>query len=80
MNHIPVTTMTIRQNGGIGRIGKFHELTPGDGKLYSVWIQVRTKSHATDLYGYWKARPDGQPFHLLFSWESGYEWGKRSFP
>ena len=28
----------------IGRIGKFHELTPGsDGKLYSGRIQVRTE-------------------------------------
>ena len=35
------------------------------------------KSGTADLYGYWESKP-GQTtlFHLLFSLESGYEWGK----
>lgn len=61
-----------------GRIGKFHELTPGsDGKLYSGGIQVRTEiRHGRPLRLLGKQDRADNPLHLLFSLESGYEWGK----
>ena len=35
------------------------------------------KSGTTDLYGYWESKTGRTTlFHLLFSLESGYEWGK----
>ena len=46
MNHIPAYAMDddTSEWWNFGRIGKFHELTPGsDGKLYSGGIQVRTE-------------------------------------
>ena len=35
------------------------------------------KSGTADLYGYWESKTGRTTlFHLLFSLESGYEWGK----
>ena len=71
--------MTIRQNGGIREESKnfmnsllevMESYTP-DGYRFGP------KSGTADLYGYWESKT-GQTtlFHLLFSLESGYEWGK----
>ena len=80
MNHIPLMPwMTIRQNGGIRKNRKIQlnsllevmeSYTP-DGYRFGP------KSGTADLYGYWESKT-GQTtlFHLLFSLESGYEWGK----
>ena len=82
MNHIPAYAMDddTSEYGGIQKSENFMNSLLEVMESYTPdgYARFGPKSGTTDLYGYWesKDRTDRTLFHLLFSLESGYEWGK----